>query len=101
MFPFTFEDGERVPEAYRSEAGLLPHLHHDVESRYPKARAAGEVDDPDPPEHQGLEIRGDEIGRGTARYLKNDSVEVIKDSRPKKHHVRHTIDGDERRWKSV
>ena len=101
LFPVTVEDGQRVPEAYRSEAGLLPHLHADVECRYPKAHAAGEVDDPDPPEHQGLEVRGDEIGRGTARYRKNDSVEVIKDSRPKMHDVRDMVDGDERRWKSV
>ena len=72
-----------MPEAYRSEAGLLPHLHCDVESRYPKAQAAGEVDDPDPPEHQGLEARGELLGQGTARYIKNDSVVTIKDSRPK------------------
>ena len=86
VFPFTTEDGEKVPEAYRSKTGLLPHLHEDLDSRYPRARAAGEVDDPDPPGHDGLEARGDCIGRGAARYVKDvsDHDSVRQDPRPKR-----------------
>ena len=74
LFPCTVEDGVKVPEAYPAVPGRLPHLHYDLGRRFPRARAAGEIDDPDPPEHEGLERRGEALGRAMVRYRKDDSV---------------------------
>ena len=75
LYPFTVENGVKVPEAYPAIPGRLPHLHEDLEQRFPRARAAGEIDDPDPPSHDGWEARGEALGRAMVKYRKDYSVE--------------------------
>ena len=59
---------EALPEAFAAKAGLLPHLHTDVEDRFPRAVACDPTPDLDPPSHDGLETRGRLIGEKVVRF---------------------------------
>ena len=52
-----------TPEALSCVEGLLPHLHEDVEDRFPRAVACAELDARDPPEDGYLEEKGIVLGR--------------------------------------
>jgi hypothetical protein len=63
--------GEEVlPEAFPTVNGLLPHLHDDLEDRFPRALAGPDAGDEEPEEDQELEKRGEELGKGKARFEK-------------------------------
>ena len=57
-----------LPEAYGSQEGILPHMHRDMEARYPQAIACTATGDVDPPEDDTLEARGRLIGSRMQRY---------------------------------
>ena len=68
-FPADRSMGEMIlPEAYHCEGGLLPHLHGDFELRFPRADAAPELSDRDPPMDDSLEHRGTQAGQDGARF---------------------------------
>ena len=74
IFPMVLCEGDQLPEAFHSEPGLLPHLHADHESRYPRAAVKHCLDDVDPPEDFGLEQRGIQLGKAPQRYTPLPSV---------------------------
>ena len=49
-YPMVTVDGEEVPEAWSYDQKSLPHLQQDLERLFPKAYAAKEAGDRDPPE---------------------------------------------------
>ena len=62
-FPVAFYEGQRVPEAYEHSVDLLPHLHADLEQRFPRAVAAAAAAETVVPEEAALEARGVSIGK--------------------------------------
>ena len=69
LFPVGESMGELVtPEAFHSVNGVLPHLHDDLEERFPKALAGQGMEDVDPPNDDVLEQRGERIGKQGARF---------------------------------
>ena len=52
-----------IPEAWPAQAGMLPHLHGDWEKRSPRAAACDQLEDEDPEGDDGLEARGEELGK--------------------------------------
>ena len=62
-FPTIDFEGEQVVEALPQRPDLLPHMHHDLEERFPKAKACHARDDEDPEGDDGLEARGELLGR--------------------------------------
>ena len=63
-FPKREYEGFAVPEAYRHDPQLLPHLHKDLERLFPRAVACDHAGDEDPVEDESLEARGVRIGHG-------------------------------------
>ena len=80
-FPAVEHEGEPVAEALPQRPGILPHMHEDMEERFPKAKACEALADDDPIEHGGLEARGVQIGRQKSMKERGGH----KDPRPKKH----------------
>ena len=80
VFPMVLCDGDQLPEAFHSEPGLLPHLHADHESRYPRAAVKHCLDDLDPPEDLRLEQRGIQLGKAPQRYTPLPSVKEKTDT---------------------
>ena len=68
VFPSVVCDGDQLPEALHSQPGLLPHLHPDHESRYPRAAVKHQQYDLDPPEDTALEQRGITLGKEPQRF---------------------------------
>ena len=68
VFPSVMCDGDQLPEALPSQPGLLPHLHPDHESRYPRAAVRHQQYDRDPPEDTALEQRGITLGKEPQRF---------------------------------
>ena len=68
-FPVGGDGGQGgVPEAFRCEEGVLPHMHQDVELRFPKAIAGEALEDMDPPDNSSLEERGTRRGKDGVRF---------------------------------
>jgi hypothetical protein len=63
-FPKSEYEGDAIPEAYRHDPLLLPHLHEDLEQLFPCAVACSPAGDADPLEDTSLEKRGIRIGHG-------------------------------------
>ncbi len=59
-FPRVLWDGESVPEAWSYDQRTLPHMQEAEKDLFPRATAAPEASDEDPPERCGLEQRGRE-----------------------------------------
>ena len=57
-----------LPEAFNTIEGVLPHMHVDFEDRFPMATAGDGAGDSDPKEDEGLERRGESLGRSKARF---------------------------------
>ena len=57
-----------VPEAFRCEEGVLPHMHRDVEERFPRAIAGEALQDVDPPNDDSLEKYGERLGKDGVRF---------------------------------
>ena len=73
-FPADTSLGEMtLPDAYHCVAGLLPHLHDDLEERFPQVEAAPELPDQDPPMDDSLEARGTVSGQAQARFRRGPS----------------------------
>ena len=68
VFPMVMCDGDQLPEALHSQPRLLPHLHPDHESRYPRAAVRHQQYDCDPPEDTALEQRGITLGKEPQRF---------------------------------
>ena len=49
-------------------AGALPHLHDDLDERFPKAMAGRGMEDEDPLDNNDLELRGERIGKQGVRF---------------------------------
>ncbi len=49
-YPMVTVDGEEVPEAWSYDQKTLPHLQQDLERLFPRAQAAKDAGDVDPPE---------------------------------------------------
>ena len=62
-FPTVEAEGEQVVEALQQRPGVLPHLHEDLEERFPRAKACEATVDEDPVEDGSLEHRGELLGR--------------------------------------
>ena len=62
-FPAVEHDEEWLPEAFLSEPGVLPHLHTDEGTRYPRAVVRHHPGDEDPWCDNSLEARGVAIGQ--------------------------------------
>ena len=62
-FPAVEHDEEWLPEAFLSEPGVLPHLHTDEGTRYPRAVVRHHPGDEDPWCDNSLETRGVAIGQ--------------------------------------
>jgi hypothetical protein len=61
--------GEMVlPEAFHTMSGVLPHLHDDLEERFPRAYAGPGARDEEPEEDRNLESRGEALGTNRARF---------------------------------
>ncbi len=80
-FPTVELEGERVVEALPQRPGTLPHLHEDMEERFPKAKACEAMMDTDPVSDDGLEARGEHLGRELRSEPFSPSV-AGKDLRP-------------------
>ncbi len=80
-FPTVELEGERVVEALPQRPGTLPHLHEDMEERFPKAKACEAMMDTDPVSDDGLEARGEHLGRDLRSEPFSPSV-AGKDLRP-------------------
>ena len=65
-FPAVEYEGEFVVEAYAHTHDLLPHLHRDMESLFPRAVAKEEEKEGEDAAPCGFEIRGETLGRATA-----------------------------------
>ena len=63
QFPTVDFEGEPVVEALPQRPGLLPHMHQDLEERFPKAQACDARDDQDPEDDDSLRARGELLGR--------------------------------------
>ena len=63
--------GTWVPEAYEHNEDVLPHEHLNLEATFPRAVAVPTLGDKDPPQHDGLEDRGVELGRTTGGRQKS------------------------------
>ncbi len=61
-FPTVEHEGEQVVEALPQRPGILPHLHDDLEERFPKAKACDALLDNDPASNDELETKGVLIG---------------------------------------
>ena len=59
---------QELPEAYRSVNGFLPHMHDDVEDRYPRAMASEDLPDCDPEDDHSLEDVGNRLGQQAERF---------------------------------
>ena len=68
-FPAVEHEGTLLHEAYGSRPGLLPHMHHDQNARYPRAVVEHELGDHEPEEDTVLEQRGIGLGRQAPRPL--------------------------------
>ena len=66
-FPAVEHEDEWLPEAFMSEPGMLPHLHADEKTRYPRAAVRHHPGDEDPWCSDSLEKRGVAIGQGQPR----------------------------------
>ena len=64
---------EELPQAFPTVNGLLPHLHDDLEDRFPKATAGPGAGDEEPSEDQELERRGETLGKNKARFGKTET----------------------------
>ena len=68
-FPSCGVTGEaHIPEAFRCRSGILPHLHSDLEQRFPQAEAGEALHDADPGTDDSLEGRGMLIGSNGVRF---------------------------------
>ena len=56
-FPKSEYEGDAVPEAYRHDPQLLPHLREDLEQLFPCAVACSPAGNADPLEDTSLEAR--------------------------------------------
>ena len=74
QFPTVECDGERVVEALPSRPDLLPHLHEDMEERFPRARACEALEDDDPVSHDGLEARGVHLGKQLTKSVEDTKI---------------------------
>ena len=63
QFPTVEFEGERVVEALPQRPDMLPHMHDDMEERFPRAKACEALVDDDPVMDDGLEARGELLGR--------------------------------------
>ena len=78
-FPTVEHEGEQVVEALPQRPGVLPHLHNDMEERFPKAKACDALLDDDPVSHDGLETRGVLIGsRKITKSVEDTKVHGLK-----------------------
>ena len=84
VFPTGGTTGEaRIPEAFRCLSGVLPHLHSDLEQRFPKAEAGEALADCDPAIDDSLEQHGRHIGSNGARFAGHrQSGDTIQTTRP-------------------
>ena len=57
-----------LPEAFHTIEGVLPHMHSDLEERFPMATAGEDAGDVDPTEDERLERRGEALGKSKARF---------------------------------
>ena len=62
-FPTVDFEGEQVVEALPRREGTLPHMHEDLEERFPRARSCKALADDEPMQADGLEARGEFLGR--------------------------------------
>ena len=69
-------DAETLPEAFPTENGLLPHLHSDLEERFPRALAGPGAGDEEPEENRELEKRGEALGKDKARFGKSEARQL-------------------------
>ena len=68
-FPLGELSGEvGLPEAFRCMEGVLPHLHMDIEQRFPRAEAGEALKDADPEMDNTLEAHGRRIGSNGPRF---------------------------------
>ncbi len=63
QFPTVEFEGEQVVEALPQRPDMLPHMHDDMEERFPRAKACEALVDDDPVMDDGLEARGELLGR--------------------------------------
>ena len=57
-----------APEAFHGVNGVLPHLHDDLDGRFPTALAGPSLEDVDPPNDDVLEHGGERIGKQGVRF---------------------------------
>ena len=57
-----------IPKAFRCVSGVLPHLHSDLEQRFPEAEAGEALHDVDPEMDNNLEKHGLHVGSSGARF---------------------------------
>ena len=68
-FPVGGDGGQAmVPEAFRCEEAVLPHMHQGVGLRFPRATAGEALEDVDPPDNNILEERGTRLGKEGVRF---------------------------------
>ena len=76
-FPTVEYDGERVVEALPLRPNLLPHLHEDLEERFPRARACEALDEDDALSHDGLETRGVQLGKQITKSVVDTKIDGL------------------------
>jgi hypothetical protein len=62
-FPAVEYEGEYVVEAYLHKHDTLPHLHSDLENRFPRAVASKEEAETEDVTPCGFEQRGEKLGK--------------------------------------
>jgi len=65
-FPAVEYEGEFVVEAYAHTHNILPHLHRELESLFPRAVAKEEEKEGEDSSPCGFEVRGEALGKATA-----------------------------------
>ena len=78
QFPISTLDGDVLPDAFVHRAGLLPHLHADMDDVFPKAQAFQGPGDVDPPGEDGPEEFGAALGKLPEK--KKDAVVIREDT---------------------
>ena len=88
QFPHTTLDGDVLPDAFMHDDGLLPHLHGNFETIFPKAYACEDLSDEDPFEDVSLEACGIRIGRAPGEKAGKTSGEGKDDAAKKEEFVK-------------
>ena len=76
-FPTTEWNGDQVVEALPRKEDTLPHLHLDMEERFPRARACEALVDMEPDQNDDLEMRGAQLERGQPEQEANKERDKI------------------------